>query len=141
MASSYTRGLSTITGAQNMLIDMLALILVPWFGSFIFGVFSFELNIFGGYDFTAPIWTVGGAEISASLLIVLFGIVWILATNEIDGSSYEPEEFVVIAFALLAPVMYVFVPAFESLVMWHDVSQLGFTLLLAAATVHLSYTA
>ena len=129
-----------LSGKQNMLLDTLALTIVPFFGSFIFGVFSFEVNIFGGYDFASPIWTVAGAEISAALLVVLFGLAWILATNAIDGNDYEPEEFVVITFAFIAPLMYVFVPAFESLVTYHDLTRVFFTLLLGGATVWISYT-
>ena len=139
MATSYS-SMANLSGKQNMLLDVLALVLVPFFGSFVFGVFSFEVNVFGGYNFASPIWTVAGAEISAALLIVLFGLVWILATNAIDGNDYEPEEFAVIAFAFLAPVLYIFMPAFESLVNFHDLSRVFFTLLLSAATVWISYT-
>lgn len=138
MATSYS-GMN-LSGKQNMLLDTLALTIVPFFGSFIFGVFSFEVNIFGGYNFSNPIWTVAGAEISAALLVVLFGLAWILATNAIDGNDYEPEEFAVIAFAFIAPLMYVFVPAFESLVTYHDLTRVFFTLLLGGATVWISYT-
>lgn len=141
MATSYTSGLTNLSGKQNMLLDTLALAIVPFFGSFIFGVFTFEVNIFGGYDFASPIWTVAGAEISAALLVVLMGVAWILATNAIDGNDYQPEEFAIIAFAFLAPLMYVFIPAFESLVNFHDLSRVFFTLLLSVATVWISYTA
>ncbi|MBP1921833.1 hypothetical protein J2751_000830 [Halorubrum alkaliphilum] len=141
MATSYTSGLTNLSGKQNMLLDTLALAIVPFFGSFIFGVFTFEVNIFGGYDFASPIWTVAGAEISAALLIVLGGVAWILATNAIDGNDYQPEELAIVAIAFLAPLMYVFIPAFETLVNYHDLSRVFFTLLLSVATVWISYTA
>lgn len=133
--------MAQLTGKQNMLLDSFALMIIGWFAAMLFGVISTTVNVFGGYDMASPIWTVGGVEVSAALLAVLFSVVWVLVTNEIDGSDYETEEFVIIAFALLAPVLYVFVPAFESLVMWHDVSQLGFTLLTTFATTWIAYTA
>jgi len=46
-----------------------------------------------------------------------------------------------IVFAFLTPIMFVFVPAFESLVMWHDASQLFFTLAVSVAATWISYVA
>lgn len=140
MATKYG-GRMQFGGQELNPIDLIGLVGIPWFAATIFGVFSFELDIFGGYNFADPIWTVGGADISFALLAVIGLTAWILVTNEIDGSDYQPEEFAVIAFAFLAPVVYVFVPAFESLVLWHDVSQLFFTLLVSAAATWISYAA
>ncbi|SNR49227.1 hypothetical protein [Halorubrum vacuolatum] len=140
MATAFG-GLSEYTGKEIDLIDLAAVIGIPWFAATIFGVFSFELSIFGGYNFSDAIWSVGGAEISFALLAVLFLTVWILGTNELNGSDYRPEELAAIVFALLTPLMFVFVPAFESLVLWNDISQLFFTLAVSVATTWISYVA
>jgi hypothetical protein len=146
MSSRYG-GRTAIGGNEINVIDLAALVGIPWFAATIFGVFSFSLDIFGGYNFTDPIWTIGGGaesagvDISVALLAVLGLTAWILVTNEIDGSDYQPEEFAVIAFAFLAPIMFVFVPSFESLVMWNDISQLFFTLLVSVAATWISYAA
>ena len=111
MATSYSGGMANLTGKQNMLIDSFALMFIGWFSAILFGVLETSITIFGGYDFADPLWTVAGAEISVALLVVMFSVVWVLITNEIDGSDYNPEEFAVIAFALLASVLFIFVPA------------------------------
>ena len=140
MATSYG-GLTEWSGKEVDLIDLAAVIGIPWFAATIFGVLSFEISLFGGYDFSNPIWTVAGADISVALLAVSFLTVWILATNELNGSNYRPEELAAIAFALLAPLLFVFVPAFESLVVWSDLTRLGFTLAVSVATTWISYVA
>ncbi|MWV63303.1 hypothetical protein GRS48_00445 [Halorubrum sp. JWXQ-INN 858] len=124
-----------------MLIDSFALMFIGWFSAILFGVLETSITIFGGYDFADPLWTVAGAEISVALLVVVFSVIWVLVTNEVDGSDYAPEEFAVIGFALLAPVLFIFVPAFEALVMWHGASQLLFALLTTFATTWIAYTA
>lgn len=140
MATSFG-GLTEWKGKEVDLIDLAAVIGIPWFAATIFGVLSFEISLFGGYNFSNPIWTVAGADISVALLAVIFLTVWILATNELNGSNYRPEELAAIGFALLAPLMFVFVPAFESLVVWSDLTRLGFTLAVSVATTWISYVA
>ena len=140
MATSYG-GLTEWNGKEIDLLDLAGIIGIPWFAASMFGVLSFEISIFGGYDFAAPIWTVAGADISVALLGILGLTAWILGTNELNGSNYEPEELAAIGFALLAPVLYVFVPAFESLVMWSELSQLFFTLAVSVAATWISYVA
>ena len=140
MATSYG-GLTEWKGKEVDLIDLAAVIGIPWFAATIFGVLSFEISLFGGYNFSNPIWTVAGADISVALLAVIFLTGWILVTNEINGSNYRPEELAAIGFALLAPLMFVFVPAFESLVVWSDLTRLGFTLAVSVATTWISYVA
>ena len=140
MATSYG-GLTEWSGKEVDLIDLAAVIGIPWFAATIFGVLSFEISLFGGYNFSNPIWTVAGADISVALLGVIFLTGWILVTNELNGSNYRPEELAAIGFALLAPLMFVFVPAFESLVVWSDLTRLGFTLAVSVATTWISYVA
>lgn len=125
---------------QNMMFDIIALVLVPWFAAFIFGVLSMDIEIWTNMNVTDPMWTVGGADISPALLVVVFGLVWIVATNELDGSDYENFEFAIIVFALASPLLYVFIPAFAELVNYHELMQLFWTLAISVAAVYISYT-
>lgn len=121
-------------------MDVIALIFLPISASMIFGIFSLEINVFGSYDFTEPIWTVGGADISVALLVTVFAVAWVLITNVMnEETEHEGYELAVIAVAILLPVAYVFVPAVESLVMWHDLMQLMALVYVAAATVWISF--
>lgn len=142
MATSYTLG-NMSTGKNEIdLIDILAVVTVPAMASVIFGVFSFSVDVFGGYSLTDPIWTVAGADISAALLITVFGIGWIFVTNVLNSKTEHTQvELGVLAVALLSPLLTVFVPAFESLVFWHDLTQLMFFLYVSIATTYISFTA
>lgn len=141
MATSFSFGGSNSNRKKEVdLIDIGALILLPFMGGFIFEVFSFQINVFGGYDFTAPIWTIGGSEISMALILSVFSVGWIVATNLLNSETeHHPYEFAIIVTALAAPVGVVFIPAFESLVFWHDLTQLTFLIYLIGASVYISY--
>lgn len=140
MATSKLSGFAGGPGEIDP-IDLAALIGIPWFAATIFGVFTFNINVFGGYDFSAPIWTVAGADISVALMLVLGGTMWVVATNELTKTDYDPVYLALIGFALLSPLLFVFVPAFESLVTWSDLTRLAFTIAVSAATTAVSYLA
>ena len=142
MDTSYTFGNLKSGPNQIDLIDVLALMIVPLGASMIFGIFSFSIDVFGGYDMMDPIWTVGGADLSAALFITLFGSVWIVLTNIMNGdTSHSQEAIAVFVVALVAPILTVFMPAFESLVFWNDLVQLVFFIYTTAAVTFLSYVA
>ena len=142
MATSYTFGNLKSGPNQIDLIDVLALMIVPLGASMIFGIFSFSIDVFGGYDMMDPIWTLGGADLSAALFITLFGTIWIVLTNIMNSNtSHSQEAIAVFVVALVAPILTVFMPAFESLVFWHDLVQLVFFLYTTAAVTFLSYVA
>ncbi len=142
MATSYTFGNLKSGPNQIDLIDVLALMIVPLGASMIFGIFSFSIDVFGGYDMMDPIWTLGGADLSAALFITLFGTVWIVLTNIMNSdTSHSQEAIAVFVVALVAPILTVFMPAFESLVFWHDLVQLVFFLYTTTAVTFLSYVA
>ena len=142
MATSYSFGKVNSGPNQIDLIDVLALMLVPITSSMIYGVFSFSIDVFGGYELTQPIWTVGGADLSAALFLTLFGIAWIVLTNIVNGDTkHSKEALAVFVIALVAPILTVFMAAFESLVFWLDLVQLTFLLYTTAAVTFLSYTA
>lgn len=122
------------------LIDLAALVLVPIAASMLFGVFTLSIDVFGGYDFTEPLWTIAGADISVSLLIVVLGVAWIVSTNVANQKTDMGEyELIGVVLALLLPVLYVFVPTVAELVNWHDLMRLAGTLWTAAAAVYVSY--
>ena len=129
------------TGPKEVdLIDVFALMLLPIAGAMIFDVFSLNINVFGGYDFTDPIWTVGGADLSAALFIVLGSVAWIVVTNIMnDQTDLDGLEAGVALTALALPLLYVFVPAVQDLVHWHDAMQLAAVLYVAGASVYVSY--
>ncbi|OVE84321.1 hypothetical protein [Natronolimnobius baerhuensis] len=137
------RSIALGSGTDNNevdLIDIGALIILPIMASMIFKVFTWQVNVFGNYDFTDPIWTIASANISVALIVTVFSSVWVLATNvanlQTDHSSYE---IAVIAVAIALPLGVVFVPAVEALVMWHDLMQVAALLYVSGATVAVSY--
>jgi len=139
MATRHS-GVMELSGKQNAFLDNLALMFLPWFAAMHFGVVTTSLDIFGGYDFSAAIWTVGGIGISASVMAIIFAVAWILGTNELDGRNYESEEAAVLGIALLAPILYVFVPAFADFVNMNGISRLFWTLAVSGAATWIGYS-
>ena len=110
------------TGSKEIdLVDVAALMLLPIAASMIFEVFSLNITIFGGYDFVEPIWTLGGAPINAALLVVIGSVGWIAVTNTMnDRTEMDGIEAGIALTALGLPILFLFVPAVESLILWHD---------------------
>lgn len=142
MASAY----ETLFGSGNNttneldLIDIIAVIVLPAMAGFVFQVFTMTVNVFGGFDFSASLWTVSGIDISAAFLISLFAAVWIIATNlanvKTDVGKYQ---YAIIVIAILLPVAYVIIPSVESLIMSSDWLQLVAWLYVSIAGVATSY--
>lgn len=143
MATKMKFGTRGPSGKNEVdLIDVAALIALPVFASMIFGVFTFQINIFTSYDMTSAIWTIGGAAISVALLGAVFSMVWVLGTNVLnDKTSHEGYELAVIAVAIALPILVVFVPAIESLVTMNDLTRLMAWIYVSVATVWTSFTA
>jgi hypothetical protein len=127
--------------AQNEIdpIDVAAVVLVPIAGATELGVWSLEVDVFGGYELSDPIWTGGGLEITIPLLVTVLGVVWILGTNELDGSYYSSYETAAILGALGIVPIYELVPAVQSVIDSSDALKLVVSLALAVATVLVSY--
>ena len=142
MANSYSIG-NLNSGKNDVdLIDVLALMIVPLGASMIFGIFSFSIDVFGGYDLMDPIWTVAEVDISAALLLTTFATLWVFLTNLMNSNtSHSQELLAVFVIALLAPILTVFVPPFEALVFWNDMVQVVFFLYTTAAVTALGYMA
>ncbi len=57
---NFGRPNSSSTGEDEIdLIGVFASMILPITGSLMFEVFSLEINVFGGYNLTDAIWTVG----------------------------------------------------------------------------------
>lgn len=138
-----TSGIAFGSGTGNReidVIDILALLLLPITASMIFDVFSLEINVFGGYDMTAGIWEIGGADISVALLVTVFAVAWVLLTNVANAQTeHEGYELAIIVVAIALPVAYEFIPAIADLVQYHDLAQLMALIYVSAATVYISY--
>lgn len=122
------------------LIDVAALMLLPVFSGMVIGVWSFSINVFGGYDFSKALWTVGGSEISAALLLSVAAVAWILVTNEIDGSNYESYEYGGIMAGLLLTPAFEFIPAIKDVVSSNDLLALFAWVLVAGVATWMAYT-
>lgn len=127
--------------AQNELdiVDVAPLVLLPIAAGMVLGVWSFGVDIFGTYDFSAPLFTVGEAGLSLAFFVTIGSIGAIVATNELDGSSYENYEYGAIVFALAAVPLYVFVPAVTTLVDGSDAVAFVVWLAIAGVATGLAY--
>lgn len=131
---------STDSNNEIDVIDIVAIIALPNMASLLFGVFSWNIEVFGGYDFTAPLWTMFGADISLALLIAVFSLLWIAGTNLANRKTDMGQwEFGVLVTALALPVLYALVPSVENLVMYHDLAQVAALIYVAVAAVYVSY--
>ena len=122
------------------LTDVVPIILFPAMASFVLGVFSFELSLFGGYDFAQSLWSHSGIEVSVAAIVAMVSVIAIVLTNEIDGSDYEQYELGLIGFSFLIIPLYVAMPAFQNLVNGSDAIAFVLWILISAGVVYISYT-
>ncbi|WP_247731632.1 hypothetical protein [Halovivax limisalsi] len=69
-----TRQIAIGGGTNNnhiALLDVLAITILTVAWALQLGVFTWQINVFGGYDFTQSLWTIGGVAISPALLLTL----------------------------------------------------------------------
>ncbi|PCR90314.1 hypothetical protein [Natrinema ejinorense] len=121
-------------------IDYAALWVYPTMASMVFGVWTLSLNILGSYDFSSSFYSAGGADFSVPLILTTASFLWILWTNEFDGSNYSQMERVTIVGTLLFPIAFEFVPVFGNLLSSNDWFLLGATVLVTFAAAWISYT-
>jgi len=138
-----TRNIVFGSGSGNQeidVIDILALVILPIAASMIFGVFTLSIDVFGGYDFSQALWTIGGADISPALLLFLGSFAWIVVTNIMNERTDMGEyEMGAIVAGLALPLMYVFIPAVGDLVEAHDLFRLAGVIYVGASAVYVSY--
>jgi hypothetical protein len=128
--------------AQNEIdmIDVAALVGLPIFAGMELGVWSFSLNVFGGFDFSQSLVSAGGSSISFALVLTILSIGWIVGTNEIDGSDYEDLEYYGIVGSLAITPAYALIPFFQNIVDSSDVIALLVWMFVAIVAVWISYT-
>jgi len=127
--------------AQNEVdvIDVAALVLLPITAGMELGVWTFSINVFGGFDFSQPLVQAGGSSLSFALVLTLAAIGWIVATNEIDGSDYEDYETWLIGGSLAVVPAYSLIPFVGSIVDSSDIIALVVWMFVAIAAVWISY--
>ncbi|AFO55982.1 MULTISPECIES: hypothetical protein [unclassified Natrinema] len=121
-------------------IDYAALWVYPTFVSMVFGVWSWNLEVLGGYNFSSAIYSAGGVDFSVPLIGATTSVLWILWTNEFDGSNYSDMEKLTIVGTLLLPIGFEFIPAVNELLSSNDWFLIGGTVLVTFATGWISYT-
>ena len=143
MATSRSIAFGSGTGNSEVdLIDIGALMILPIMASMIFKVFTWQINVFGQYDFTDPIWSIANADISVALIVTVLSTVWVLATSVANAETKHTQyDLAAIVVTIMLPLGVVFIPAVEILVMWHDLTQLAALLYVSGATVAASYLA
>ena len=119
--------------------DVAALVLLPVAAGIELGVFTFSVDVFGGYSFGDALFSIGGQGITLSLLVFVSALAWIYGTNELDGSNYSDEEKYAMGAAVLAVPAYTAVPAFRNLVNTTDVIALFVWLGVSVFAVYISY--
>ena len=130
------------TGTKNEIdvIDIGALVALPFVAGLIFQVWTWQIDVFGTWDLTQPLWTIAGADISIALLLGVFSLLWIGGTN-LANAKTEMDEYAygALVLALALPILVVFVPSVKNLVMWSPLMQLAAWLYVSAAAVYVSY--
>lgn len=122
------------------LVDVAPLVALPVFSGMELNVWSFEVSVFGGYDFSQTLFSGAGIEVSAAMLLTLASIVAIILTNEIDGSNYEQYEYAGMAGALGIVPLTQLVPAVDTLVTSHDAIAFGVWVGIAVVSTWIAYT-
>jgi len=119
--------------------DLAALVALPIFAGMVLGVWSLELSVFGGFDFSKALVTVGGADITLPFIGVIASLVALTVQGQLSQGDYQDEEWYVIAGSMLVVPLYVFVPAVQELVGAADVVPLVLWLAISGASVYISY--
>jgi hypothetical protein len=123
------------------IVDIAALVLLPLAASLQFGVFSWTINVFGGYDFTQTLWTIAGANITPVMLVTVLSFGWIVATNLANQKTeMDQYEFGAVLLSLALPILYVLVPAVADLINATDIGKLAAVLYVSAGAVYVSYS-
>jgi hypothetical protein len=119
--------------------DIAALVALPVFAGIELNVFTFAVDVFGGYSFGDPLFSLAGMGVTLSLLATVAALAWIYATNELDGSQYSDEEKYAMGGAILIVPLYAAVPAFRKLINSNDLFALLAWLAIATFAVYISY--
>lgn len=119
--------------------DLAALTALPIFAGIELGVWSLELDVFGGFSFGQTLATLGGADITLSFVLVLASIGALVAQGQLSPDNFSQEEWYVIGGSAALVPLTVFVPAVESLMGMADVVPLIAWVAISGAAVYISY--
>ncbi|SFB91437.1 hypothetical protein SAMN05444422_1032 [Halobiforma haloterrestris] len=120
-------------------VDLGALIALPIAAGMELGVWSLELNVFGGFDISKTLIELGGAEITLPFLVAIASIIALVAQGQVSQDDYQDEEWYVIAGSMAVLPLYVFVPAFNELVTMADAIPFVLWVALSGVSVYISY--
>lgn len=121
-------------------IDMIALWIYPTAASIVFGIWTLNVEVLGGFDLSSAIFTAGSVAVSVPLILATASMLWILWTNEFDGTNYSQAEHWTIIATLALPVAYEFIPVLANALQTSDWLLIAATVLTTFATVWVSYT-
>jgi hypothetical protein len=119
--------------------DLAALTALPIFAGIELGVWSLELDVFGGFSFNQTLATLGGADITLSFVAVLASLAALVAQGQLSRGDFGDEEWYVIAGSMAIVPLTVFVPAVQALVSAADVVPLVLWIVISGAAVYISY--
>jgi hypothetical protein len=119
--------------------DLAALTALPIFAGIELGVWSLELDVFGGFSFGQELLSLGGASITLSFVLVLLSIGALVAQGQLSPDNFSQEEWYVIGGSAAIVPLTVFVPAVESLMNMADVVPLIAWVAISGAAVYISY--
>jgi hypothetical protein len=142
MATTFDVLFGSGNNTQNEidLIDVIALAMLPIASTFLFGVTTLTVNVFGSFDLDQTLWSVSTLDISPIFLVAVFSAAWVIATNLMNQSTEQDElEFALIGGAIALPILYELIPAVNDLVMWNDFTQVLAALYVTVAAVVVSY--
>jgi hypothetical protein len=119
--------------------NLAALVALPIFAGMVLGVWSLELSVFGGYNFSQALVTIGQTDITLPFIGVLVSLGALTVQGQLSGERFRDEEWYVIAGSMLIVPLYVFVPIVADLVNSSDIIPLVVWMLISGAAVYISY--
>lgn len=127
--------------AKNQIdvVDVAPVVALPLFAGFLFGVWTLQLNIFGGFDFNQILWSGSGIEVTPALLGCVGSVLSIVLTNELDGSAYEQYEYAALVGVLALPVLYAVLPIVADFIDGGDVWRFASWGATAVGATYISY--
>lgn len=124
---------------QVDLEDVAPIAVYPVVLGIMLGVFTFTLNVFGGFTFGKALIDNSTLTVTVAGLLSLVSGGAVVVTNEIDGSNYEQWEYGAILTVFLFPVLFMVIPAVSSFVLANGFVAFSIWLIATVTTVYVSY--
>ncbi|WP_121822105.1 hypothetical protein [Halostella salina] len=120
-------------------IDVAGLVAYPVFLGILLGIFTFSVDVLGGFNFNQTLFADYGIEVTIAALAALAAGGWIIVTNEIDGSDYETHEYAGVLASLGFPALYMVLEPVQVLVNGNEIAAVFVWLAGSAVTVYVAY--